>query len=251
MALNLKTMKLNSLQPHIQLSPNKKYERVLVCGAPERAEEIASYLTNAILIAKNREYFSYSGEYQGQDVLVTSHGVGSAGAMICFQELINVGAKVIIRLGTAGGLYDETKVGDIVVPNNAIRKDGVTALMVPKSYPAIPDLELASKLYSKLQLLNAPVQMGTILTSDLFYPGLLDPGWKSAKDDGAIAVEMECSALFVLGALRNIKTASVLVLDGNPLKWEEGCYEPNANQMKVSLGASMQVCLSALVELGV
>jgi uridine phosphorylase len=100
---------------HIGLSKEgSDYRKVLVCGSPERALFLSTKLEGAKALAKNREYHSYSGHFQGQNILVMSHGVGSAGAAICFQELVDVGAEVILRLGTAGGLYEETKAGDVL-----------------------------------------------------------------------------------------------------------------------------------------
>src|SRR5437879_4666729 len=81
------------LEPHIHLAKNARYRRAIVCGAPERASLIAAKLKGAEKIAENREYVSYLGRFKERDILVTSHGVGSAGAAICFNELIQVGIK--------------------------------------------------------------------------------------------------------------------------------------------------------------
>lgn len=243
-------------EPHIDLSPDVRYERVLTCGAPERAEWIAKeFLQDARPVARKREYHSYLGRYDGKDVLVISHGVGAPGAMICFQELVHVGAKTIIRVGTAGGLYDGTKVGDLVVATSAIRRDGVSALMVPADFPAIADEKTTALLFERLskRVQNGQrgqnVKRGKVVTSDLFYPGILEGHLQEDADAGAIAVEMECSGLFVLGALKKIRTAAVLALDGNPLKWNEGAYDPRSDAMKIALGHAIHATLSTLAAL--
>src|SRR5262249_28428532 len=132
---------------HIRINLEKPLvERVLVCGSPERAALVASRLTGSRAVAKNREYHSYAGEYKSTPILVTSHGVGSAGSAICFQELIDAGARYLIRVGTAGGLTDDYKIGDIVIPLGAVRRDGVSNQMIPSEYPAIPDWPLTQAL---------------------------------------------------------------------------------------------------------
>jgi len=231
---------------HIQLESDPNYRRVIVCGSPERAELISTSLDGAKALKKNREYHSYLGQYQKKNVLVMSHGVGSAGAAICFQELINVGAKTIIRIGTAGGLTDQTQIGDLVIPIAAIRKDGVSSQMVPPQYPAVPDFALTSALIRACNTAKLPFTSGIVLTSDLFYDGLLDSEFQFYKKANAIAVEMECSTLFIIGQIRGIKTASILALDGNPLKWAEGLYNPQSGVLEQSIKAAIKTTLDVI-----
>jgi uridine phosphorylase len=240
-------MKTDTLKPHVKLARDPRYKRALVCGSPERAAKIAARLTNVENVAKNREYHSYLGQFKGKDVLVTSHGVGASGATICFQELIDVGVETIVRLGTAGGIKDDSKIGDIVVATGAVRKEGVSALMVPMPFPAIPDLDLTQKLISTFESKSVQIRKGIIISSDLFYPGLLDPELELYQKANAVAVEMECSALFVTGSLRNVRCGSVVVCDGNPLKWQQGDYDPTSTKLQDNIERCFDICLEALV----
>jgi uridine phosphorylase len=236
------------VKPHIRLEADERFARVLTCGPPERAHAIAEHLEGVKAIARNREYHSFLGKYRGHDVLVISHGVGAPGATICFQELIDVGAKAIVRMGTAGGLQDSSCIGDVVVASGAIRKDGVTSQMVPLGFPALPDAGLSARIRDRLRVGSVRHTSGIVLTTDLFYPSLLDPEWSLFQKAGAVAVEMECSALFVTGLLRKIKTAGVLVLDGNPLRWKDGDYAPSSPKLVESFNRIMPLCLQALVD---
>lgn len=236
---------LGTLKSHIGLSQLPS-PFVLVCGAPERAQRIANRLHDAKTLAQNREYHSYGGFYRGKPVTVVSHGVGAAGAAICFHELIEAGAKVIIRLGTAGGLHESTQIGDVIVATGAIRNDGVSAAMVPLEFPAVPDIELTLALIHGMQSQQLRGRSGVILTSDLFYPGLLDDRLAFYQKAGAVGVEMECSALFVIAQLKKVRTASMLVLDGNPLKWDEGIYDPQSPKLVASMDQAIDICLTVL-----
>ena len=236
-----------TMKPHIHLSPSEDYNRVIVCGSPERAAVFSHLLDSSKQIAKNREYHSYLGTIQGQKILVTSHGVGSAGAAIGFQELIDVGAKKIIRIGTAGGLYDETKIGDIVVASSAVRKDGVSSLMIPTGFPAVASLDLTLGLHRELAKSGVDHRTGIVVSSDLFYPGPLGDDLELYKRAGALAVEMECSTLFVIGTLRKIQTGALVVLDGQPLKWTDGHYDPNPDRLKKSIEACFQAAAATLI----
>jgi uridine phosphorylase len=218
--------------------------RVLVCGSPERAALVASRLTGSRALAKNREYHSYLGEHRKTPILVTSHGVGSAGAAICFQELIDLGAQVMVRVGTCGGLTDDSKIGDLVVATGAVRKDGVSVQMIPAEFPALPDLRLTLELQRLLS--SAKARAGIVLTGDVFYPGLLDTQLELYKRAGVLAAEMECATLFVIGHLRGVRTAAVLAVDGNPLKWKEGQYDPTADRLNQSIDVAIQAALDVL-----
>lgn len=38
---------------------------------------------------------------------------------------------------------------------------------------------------------------------------------------------MENSTLFCIGTLRGIRTASIATVDGSPLRWDDGDYDPH------------------------
>lgn len=232
------------MKSHIQLKPQAEdYTRAIVCGSPERAEYFSKKLSSPKTLAKNREYHSYLGSFEGQSILITSHGVGSAGAAICFNEMIDIGVKKMIRIGTGGALQDHLGIGAIVLPTGAVRCDGVSTLMVPVEYPAVPSMALYHSLSSQLKKSSTAFESGMILTSDLFYPGILDQNLALYSKAGVSAVEMEVSTLFIIGSLRKIETSALIVLDGNPLKWSEGQYDPSPEKLR----ASMDVCFDTAV----
>jgi uridine phosphorylase len=88
---------------------------------------------------------------------------------------------------------------------------------------------------------------GTIVTADLFYPGLVDGELELYSRAGCVAVEMECSALFVVGSLKKVQTAAIVALDGNPLKWKEGHYAPGSDAMAKAVDRAISVALAAVV----
>lgn len=101
-----------------------------------------------------------------------SHGIGGPGAAICFEELIKLGAKTIMRLGTCGSLKPGTiKQGHLVVSTGACREDGHSPWMVPSGFPAVADPRLSLSLYDEAKKAGHVVHMGVNLTSGNFYPG--------------------------------------------------------------------------------
>jgi uridine phosphorylase len=234
------------MQPHLKLKEGDISPYVLVCGDPARAEKIAKLCESYKELAYNREYRTFLGEYKGQKITITSHGVGSAGASICFEELIKIGAKVIVRVGTCGALQNDSEQGDHIIATGAIREDGVTPLLVPVGYPAISDAEVCLAIEKACIDLQAPYKRGIMLTSDVFYPGVLNTSLELYSKAGVPGVEMECSALFVIASLRGVRAGAIATVDGNPLKWDEGNYDPHGEKVTTGKARMLTIGLEAM-----
>lgn len=237
--------------PILSLDANKLPERILVVGDPKRVEKVAAHLTDVESLAENREYRSIKGKFDGQEIGVVSHGVGSAGAGACFSELCQSGATRIIRAGSAGGLQSHIGAGDVVIATSAVREDGLSHKLVPASFPAMatPDVVLAMR--HSAHSLEIKSYEGMILTSDLFYPsdvlGSDLPSWNKA---GVVAVEMEAATLFVVCGLSGVETGAVVAIDGNPLEQDAGSmetYNPNQDSVKTAVDSTLRIALSALI----
>ena len=224
-------------------------ERVVVVGDPARAEHLASRLDGARELARNREYVTFEGHVGGQRIGVVSHGVGSAGATVCFEELCRGGARRIIRAGTAGGMQPHVGDGALVVARGAARDEGVTAKLVPVAFPAIADVHEVLALRSAAAAVGRDVIEGVVLTSDVFYPhavlGSDLPLWQRA---GVIAVEMECAALLITAALHGVAAGAILAIDGNPLAAEDddmSGYDPHREVVSRAVDEMLGIALAA------
>lgn len=235
--------------PHLKLNPGAISPYVIVCGDPGRAAEIAKLCENAKEIAYNREYRTYEAFYNGQKIAITSHGIGSAGAAICFEELIKLGAKVIIRVGTCGALTDKLKQGDQIIASAAVREDGASQLLVPLGFPAVSDATVCDAIENAAKEIGAPYNRGIMLTSDCFYPGVLQSSLELYSRAGVSGVEMEVSTLFVVASLRGIKAGAVATVDGNPLKWDSGDYDPHGTSVTKGKERMLVIGLKAISEL--
>lgn len=237
------------MQPHLKLETGSISPYVLVCGDPARAELIANLCKNPKQLAYNREYRTFVGTYNDQQVTITSHGVGSAGAAICFEELIKTGAKVIIRVGTCGALIDGLGQGDHIVTTAAVREDGVSSLLIPLGYPAVADSGVTDALEAACKHEKAPYNRGIVVASDLFYPGILPSSLELYSKAGVPGVEMECATLFVIASLRGIRAGGILTVDGNPLKWNEGNYDPHGEKVTTGKSRMLRLALEGITAL--
>jgi len=233
--------------PIIKIAPDSLPPDVLVCGDPFRAELIAKMLDNPVEIAWNREYRIFSGTSHGVPLAVCSHGVGAAGAAVCFELLIKAGAKRLIRIGTAGSLNPQIRDGAIVIATAAVREEGVTRQLVPLSYPAVADMEITRALQKAAAgHTEFAVHSGIVLTIDAFFPALLDlPNNLMAKAN-AIAVEMECAALFVVASLKGVQAGAVLAIDGIAVDFDADAYNPHRDLVGQAIAAEAKIAIGAV-----
>lgn len=227
---------------------------VITCGDPARASRIAAAMDGAQLLAEKREYRAFRGTYHGLPVTVCSHGVGAPGAAIAFEELIAAGAQTIIRVGTCGGLQPDLDAGQVVIATAAVQHTGLVRELVPEGFPAVADVEVTMVLRSAAARDRLPARYGPVLTRDAFYAGLPTaavPDYRTLSQAGVLAVEMECAALFVIGALRGARTGAILAVDGNVLAEAESMdsYQPDRAVVNEGVQAAIQIGLLALREL--
>src|SRR5699024_4878266 len=159
-----------------------------------------------------------------------SHGVGAGGAAIVFESMHRAGAKVIIRVGTCGGMQEGIDAGSIIIATAACREEGVTDKMVPLSYPAIADVEVVNALTSSAKELGVETHKGIILTQALFYASLLESKVKLYAKAGVKAMENEAASLLVVSSLHGVKAGTILAADAKAFELvgvED--YKPDVN----------------------
>lgn len=197
------------MQPHLKLE-KLRAEYALLPGDPKRAEYIASFLENSRELSKHREFWTFVGEYKGIDVVVTSTGIGCPSTSIAVHELSQLGVGTFIRVGTCGYIDPKIKVGDIIIVDSAIRKDGTSQFYVPLEYPAVASFDVVQALVEASKKLGYKCHRGTVLSADSFYN--IKP-WIE-KFGMALAFEMECSLLFVQCSVEGLKSGAIIAADG-------------------------------------
>ena len=107
--------------PHINAEPTDFAPAVLMPGDPRRAQRIAeSVLESPRLVNDVRGMLGFTGTYQGKPLSVMGSGMGQPSFSIYATELFSqFGVERIIRVGTAGGIGEDVKVGDVVIATGA------------------------------------------------------------------------------------------------------------------------------------
>lgn len=245
---------MTELLPNLKVNPAELPSRVIVCGDPQRAKQISSLLNNGRPLAENREYHSYVGEWEGEEIAVVSHGVGAPGAAVCFEELIKGGAKVIIRVGTAGSYQSHITPGSIVISTSAVRCDGLTSQLVPNGFPAVADRYIVDALTAAAasSISNGlNVQEGMTLTLDVFYNGVIEFPHHLYKKSGVLGAEMENSALFVIASINGIKAGAILAIDGFADADLRDEYDPHTDTVAKAIEAEAIIAVNAISKITV
>jgi DeoD family purine-nucleoside phosphorylase len=198
---------------HVRAEPGEYAEACLLPGDPLRAKYIAeTYLDDPVERNSERGMLGYTGTYEGKPVSVQATGMGCPSAAIVVEELIQLGVKRLLRVGTCGGLQADLQLGDLIVAVTAVPADA-TARHYVGNEPHCPtaDWELVHGAVHHAKELGQPMRVGPIVSSDVFYnPD--DGQYARWSDRGILAVEMEAAILFTLGALKNVQAGCLLTV---------------------------------------
>ena len=251
---------------HIQCRKGDVGRYVILPGDPGRAEKIAAYLDNAVKVAENREFVTYTGELEGVKVSVCSTGIGGPSAAIAMEELVKCGADTFVRVGTCGGISEEPLPGDIIIATGAVRQEGTTLHYMPIEFPAVADTEVLVELIDAAKTLNMRYHASTTKAlvksiSDKMkeygvagYMGEFNPlvynksaaelmdKWNAWKQAGVLASEMETAALFVAASVLHVRCGAVFLMIWNQERDKAG-YQ---NEMVSDTSGAVQVAVEAV-----
>ncbi len=200
----------------IHLHPTAELaERVLLPGDPGRALALAQLLMEKpLMFNHHRGLWGYTGRAaDGELLTIQSTGMGGPSAAIVLHELVALGARRAIRVGTCGALNGRLELGQLLVASEAIATDGTSrALGAGERVAADPRL---TEALDQAGTSDSPSRAGgdpqTVVSTDLFYEP--DPqrerDWRAA---GAAAVEMEAATLFAVGERLGVPVGCVLVV---------------------------------------
>jgi DeoD family purine-nucleoside phosphorylase len=198
---------------HVRADPGDYAEACLLPGDPLRAKYIAeTYFDDPVQRNGERGMLGYTGEYEGVPLSVQATGMGCPSAAIVMEELVQLGVKRFVRVGSCGGLQTDLQLGDLIVAVSAVAADGtVNNYVGGEPHTPTADWELVHGAVHAAKELDLPVRVGPIVSSDTFYDP--DPArharW-SAR--GILAVEMEAAVLFTIGAVRGVQAGCLLTV---------------------------------------
>ncbi|WP_304298163.1 nucleoside phosphorylase [Porphyromonas gulae] len=124
---------------HLHIRPEQLADKVILVGDPARVDMVASRFDRVECNVSSREFHTITGWYGDKRITVQSHGIGSDNIDIVLNELdalanIDIDTRqvkdrlrklTLVRVGTSGGLQDNTPIGSYVAAERSIGFDGV------------------------------------------------------------------------------------------------------------------------------
>jgi uridine phosphorylase len=202
----------------------------VLTGDPDRAKLLAEVLGSSREVATRRGFAIHETESSGVSLLVVASGIGAPSTAIAVEELAQLGVHTIVRVGTCGAIQPSIEPLSIVVSTGSVRDEGTTRQYVDLSFPAVPDIELTAGLIAAFRQRCIRPHVGITHSKDAYYsekaskqllPSVAAQRWQWLRAAGVLATEMEASALFVLGSLRLLRTAAVLISVGAATRPQE------------------------------
>jgi uridine phosphorylase len=215
---------------HIQVGPealegNDGLGRyVLLPGSPGRARRIGGRLLDTVEMPNTRGHNLITGrlERDGQsvDVAAVATGMGCPSVDIIVNELIGLGARRFLRVGTTGTLQKGLGAGDMVVASGAVRDEATSDAYTPREYPAVADPVMTEVICATARRLGIGDRTwcGIVHSKDSFFGREFAQGPDAAGNaeymrqlgaTGVLATEMEAAHLFVLGSVFGGATGNV------------------------------------------
>jgi uridine phosphorylase len=222
----------DEVQYHLELAPGDIEGPVLLPGDPERVPVVAEQWDEAEGVAHHREYRTMRGRRDGAPLACTSTGIGSPSAAIAAEELANVGAETLVRVGSCGAIQPEASVGDLVITTGAVRQEGTSDEYVRPDYPASAHDEVVTALVTACERLGHDYHLGVTCSTDSFYAGQGRPGhdgFEAAgadarlaelQDAGVLNYEMEAAALLTLSSIYGLRAGAVCTVFANRVTGE-------------------------------
>lgn len=196
----------------------------LLSGDPERSRLIAqSYLHEVLPLSENRGLNSYLGRLSnGRWILSATSGMGAPSLSIVVNELVQVGIRQIIRIGTCGSIQEYVPVGSIVISRAALCRQGAANDIAPVEYPAAADPFLTVALVKAARQLGIEHYIGITASVDTFYEGQerteganphllrhLRGITEEYRQLNVLNYEMECGTLFKMAGVYDFAAACV------------------------------------------
>lgn len=171
---------------------------VLMPGDPLRAKYVAEhYLENPICFNTIRNMLGYTGTYKGKKISVMGSGMGIPSFALYAYELYHFfEVDSIIRIGSAGGVAEETKLRDVVIAIGASTNSHFADQYgFPGQLAPTATYSLLRKAVENAERLGVNAVVGQVFTADQFYNANSSAA-QAYRDMGILALEMETAGLY-------------------------------------------------------
>jgi uridine phosphorylase len=192
----------------------------VITGDPDRVAALADAVGRPKSTWSKRGFVCTETNHDGDPVLIAATGIGGPATAIVAEELWQVGARQVIRVGTCGAMQSHVRAGSLVISTGAVRDEGTSHQYLPSSVPALPDSDLLAGLVMEARARGVTHHVGLTHCKDAYYAerpeglplrGEWETKWAVLRSIGVLATEMEAAALFAVATVRGFQAAAIFV----------------------------------------
>ena len=184
---------------------------------------------------------------KGETLTLSGPFLGSPHAVMGMEKLIALGAERIWVLGWCGSLHPDLRIGELVIPTNAISEEGTSQHYPITEKRPTSDKGLGQVIEKALHRKGCPFKQGALWTTDAPYRET-QKKIMAFQRQGVLAVEMEMSALMTVAIYRGIKLTGLLVVSDElfDLKWHTGFSSPELKKASRFAGELLLGVMSSM-----
>jgi len=262
----------NAGKYHIGLGPEHlegnggRGRYVFIPGDRSRAERIAARFEDVQRIPNPRGHDGHLGRIRSPDgssvvdVLSISSGMGPPSVEIIVTELLDCGARRLVRVGSSASLNPQVPAGSVLVVSGAVRDESTSDRWTPTAFPALshPDAVNAMRDGAVAAGLADQTYVGLCHSKDSLFARELGRGplaednhryVSSLQASGVLASEMEASLLFVLASVASGRNASPISAGPGVVPVQTACVlavygEPGSEETRLSDERAITVACS-------
>ena len=174
---------------------------------------------------------------------------------IVVNELIQLGIRTVIRVGTSGSIQEHVRAGSVVIGSGAVTNQGAADDIAPPRFPAVADPFLTVVLADAAQELGIDHHVGVMASTDTFFEGQ-ERAESSANphllrrlrgiideyhDLGVLNFEMEAGTLFKMGVVYGFAAGCVCAIIAQRTEDEQ----PRLDEKDAAVDRAIAVAIAA------
>lgn len=222
-------------------------ERAVLCFFADAIEKVLSEYPHEVvtnLVGEGIKIPVYELDYNGEKVVLVQAMVGAPWAAGHLEELTAYGCKKYIACGGCGVLQKQIAVGQLIIPESAVRDEGTSYHYAPPEREINMALHAVKTIESVLKGKHAPYIKAKTWTTDAIFRETPEKV-NMRKDEGCVSVEMEASAFMAVAAYLDVDFGQILYA-GDSLagtEWDGRRWNDRAVIREGVLKLAIEACL--------
>jgi uridine phosphorylase len=236
------------IEPSKVVRPGDAPHACVLCYFSEVVSKVCS---SARILSANRwadgEHPLYEIDYQGKRLAVMLPGVGAPLAAGLLEETIAFGCRKFVVCGGCGVLDAHILVGEILVPESAVRDEGTSYHYLPASREVAVQPGALSAVLRVLDNHGVPYRRGKTWTTDAPYRETSNK-IAARRQEGCIAVEMDAAGLLAVAEFRGVPLGYLLYggddVSGTLGVWNERNWKGQTSVRERLFQLAAEICSS-------